>query len=141
MSYKDTFIEAATDCPEQTGVAPAVRGVKPSVPVLEFELLTKNPYKFTQEELIFTIHVTRLGLTPGEIERRDAQIRAELFSKPHPCLRASQLPKRYGWGVHHDPAGRIAIYARGSKDYAAFVTGKKKVSKILKAMRNKRADA
>jgi len=33
-----------------------------------------------------------------------------LLSKPHPCLRASMLPKRYGWGVHYDGNGRITLY-------------------------------
>ena len=126
MSYTNTFIEAADDCPEATGIAPPLRGEKPGVAVLEHELLTKSPYKFTQEALIFIVHVTRLGLTPAELRTRGAQIKAELFSKPHPCMRASQLAKRYGWGVHHDEQGRIAIYGRGSRDYVALTIGKKK---------------
>ncbi len=139
MSYTDTFIEAAEDCPEATGIVPPLRGDTPSVPVLEHELLTKSPYKFTQEALIFIVHVTRQGITPADLKARGAQIKAELFSKPHPCMRASQLTKRYGWGVHHDEQGRIAIYPRGSKDYAALSSGRKKAKTILKAMRNKRA--
>ena len=141
MSYTDTFIEAADDCLEATGVAPPVRGDIPSVPVLEYELLSKNPYRHTRDELLLIVHVTRLGLSPAELKQRGAQIKADLFSKPHPCMRASQLPKRYGWGVHHDHSGRIAIYGRESKDYAALVSGKKKAKTVLKAMRNKRAGA
>ena len=138
MSYTDTFIEAAEDCPVAVGTQPLVRGEKPSVPVLEYELLTKSPYRHTQDELIFIVHVTRLGLTPAELKTRGKAVHAELFAKPHPCMRASQLPKRYGWGVHYDETGRIAIYAKGSAAYAALAAGKSKAATVLKAMRNAR---
>jgi hypothetical protein len=51
-------------------------------------------------------------------------------------MRASPLTKRYGWGVHHDTSGRIAIVARGTHDYDAL---KRKAGTVLKAMRNARA--
>ena len=141
MSYVDTFITVADDCPAPAGIAPPVRGDKPSVAVLEFELLSKSPYKHTQDELIFIVHVTRLGLTPSELKQRGKAVHAELFSRSHPCMRASPLTKRYGWGVHHDAAGRIAIYARGSQHYADLSAGKKRAGTVLKAMRNARAGA
>lgn len=139
MSYTDTFILVADDCPEETGVVPRLRGDKPTVAVLEYELLSKSPYKHTHEELLFIVHVTRLGLTPEDLKRRGKQIHAELFSKPHPCMRASPLPKRYGWGVHHDAQGRIALIPRGSSEYAALTGGKTKAGTVLKAMRSTRA--
>jgi hypothetical protein len=139
MSYTNTFIEAADDCPEVTGIVPPVRGDKPSVAVLEYELLGKHPYKYTRDELLFVVHVTRLGLTPADLKQRGKQIHAELFAKEHPCMRASPLPKRYGWGVHHDEQGRIAIVSRNSPEYAALITGKGKAGTVLKAMRNARA--
>ena len=138
MSYTNTFIEAADDCPEATGVVPPVHGDKPSVAVLEYELLSKHPYRYTHEELLFVVHVTRLGLTPADLKQRGKQIHAELFAKPHACMRASPLPKRYGWGIHHNDQGRIAIHSRGSPEYAALTTGKGKAPTILKAMRNAR---
>ncbi len=138
MSYTNTFIEAADDCPEATGIVPPVRGDKPSVAVLEYELLSKHPYKYTHEDLLFIVHVTRLGLTPADLKQRGKQIHAELFAKPHACMRASPLPKRYGWGIHHDDQGRIGIISRGSPDYAALTTGPRKAGTILKAMRNAR---
>ena len=139
MSYTNTFIEAADDCPEATGTIPPVRGDKPSVAVLEYELLSKQPYKYTRDELLFVVHVTRLGLTPADLKLHGKQIHAELFAKTHACMRASPLPKRYGWGIHHDEQGRIAIVSRGSPEYAALTTGTRKVRTILKAMRNARA--
>ena len=138
MSYTNTFITAADDCPVATGTVPTLRGDKPSIAVLQHELLAKDPYKLTEQELIMIVHVTRLGLTPAELKSRGKAIHAELFAKPHPCLRASPLTKQYGWGAHYDDAGRIAIYARGSKVYAELAAGQGKVT-VLKAMRNKRA--
>lgn len=41
----------------------------------------------------------------------------DTFSKGQPCMRSSALVKRYGWGVHSDKEGKIAIYKMGSYDY------------------------
>lgn len=139
MSYTDTFITVADDCPAMTGIVPEKRGGKATIAVLEHELLSRNPYKHTNDELIFIVHVTRLGLSPAELEARGKEIHAALFSKPHPCMRASPLPKRYGWGVHYDVQGRLAIYARGSPDYEALARPNGKAGTVLKAMRSARA--
>lgn len=138
MTYTSTFIQIADDCPQTEGVAPPVRGEKPSVAVLEYELLSKNPYKHTHEELLFIVHVTRLGLTPDDLKLRGKQIHAELFSKPHPCMRASPLPKRYGWGIHHDAQGRIALVGAGTQAYDNLISGPGKATTVLKAMRSAR---
>lgn len=139
MSYQNTFIAVADDCPAETGIVPPVRGKTPSIAVLQHELLSQNPYKHTEQELIMIVHVTRLGLTPPQVKARGKAIFAELFSKPQPCLRASPLPKQYGWGIHYDEAGRIAIYGKGSEGYAELAGGSPKAPTVLKAMRNKRA--
>jgi hypothetical protein len=138
MSYANTFILASDDCPEPVSIAPPVRGERPSVAVLEYELLAKSPYRYTRDELLFIVHVTRLGITPTELKQRGREIRAELFSKPHACMRASPLPKRYGWGIHHDAHGRIGLIARPSAEYEALARGSDKNATVLKAMRNKR---
>lgn len=139
VSYTNTFITVADDCPTPVGIVPPVRGDKPSIAVLQYELLSQNPYKHTERELIMIVHVTRLGLTPPEVKARGKAIYAELFAKPHPCLRASPLTKQYGWGAHYDGAGRIAIHAKGSAEYTALASGMGAAAVVLKAMRNKRA--
>jgi hypothetical protein len=35
------------------------------------------------------------------------------------------LPKKYGWGLHFDAEGRIALVAVESDYYKAFVAGKR----------------
>src|SRR6188472_3736377 len=98
----NTFVLIAPDCPVSEGIAPTEKAGKPTVASLQFELLSEQPYERTHEELIFDVHVRRLGLSAREAKSRGASIRAELFAKPQACMRASPLPKKYGWGVHYD---------------------------------------
>ena len=39
------------------------------------------------------------------------------MSKGHPHLRVSALAKRYGWGIHNNVAGKIALVASESSRY------------------------
>src|SRR5687768_11740790 len=95
----DTFVRVAADCPADAGVLPATRAAKPTVAAIQYGLLTARPYALTVEDLIFETHVRRAGLTEAEARSRGAELRAALFARPQPCMRASDLPKRYGWGV------------------------------------------
>ena len=137
MSYTDTFILVAADCPVAAGVVPVARGERKPAHLIQYELLTARPYHYTGDALIFEVHVRHKGIAAREVKARRAAIWAELFSKPHPCLRESALPKRYGWGVHYDRDGKIALYAAGSEEYRRFAAGEG-VGKVLPAMRNKR---
>src|SRR5262245_35390565 len=137
MSYTNTFILVAPDCPVTRGVVPTARGARQPVHLIQYELLTAHPYRFTHEELIFEVHVRHKGLSQGEVRARRAEIWAELFGRPHACLRASALPKRYGWGVHYDADGKIAIYALESEEYRRFAAGTG--ARLLSALRSKRA--
>ncbi|MDP9314646.1 MAG: DUF6157 family protein [Chloroflexota bacterium] len=139
MSYTETFIQVAEDCPVTTAVVPTATGPKKSLHVLQYELLAAAPYSYTHEDLLFEVYVRHRSIPQHEVEMRGAEIRAELLQKSHPCLRASLLPKKYGWGVHYDAAGRIAIYARESNEYQQFTQTASGSVKQLKAMRNKRA--
>lgn len=136
MSYQNTFIQIAPDSNATSGTVPAPRGTQKTVPLWEFELLSQHPYEFTRDELLFRIHLERQDLMALD-EAEKEQVRAELFSKPHPCLRASALPKRYGWGVHHDAEGRIAIYAVDSAEYTRLSDPANGLQQ-LKAMRSSR---
>jgi hypothetical protein len=138
MNYYDTFIRVAPDCLVSEAVVPTGRREARSVPQIEYELLAENPYTFTQEELLFAVHVQRQGIGEGERKARRAALREEFFGKPRACLRASLLPKRYGWGLHFDAEGRVALVAVQSDEYRAFAEGKG-VGTVLAALRNKRA--
>jgi hypothetical protein len=135
----DTFVLVAPDCPATTAVVPVARSANPTVAVIQYNLLTARPYSLTLEELIFATHVLRAGLSEVEANSRAAEIRAELFAKPHPCMRASPLPKKYGWGVHHDGVGRMALYGVRSEEYRRFASGAVSGVEVVVALRSKRA--
>ena len=138
MSYRDTFILVAEDCPVRAGVVPTARGEAKTVPVLQHELLTQNPYGLTQDDLLFTAHVRHKAIPADVLVAEGEAIRAAFFAKPHPCLRASALPKRYGWGVHYDAQGRIALYGADTDDYRRLSRGGKGDPAVVRAMRNRR---
>lgn len=128
--YTNAFITVAPDCPGRAGSVPE-RAT--SIAGLEHRLLTEKPYCLTGDDLILAVHLRHKG-----IKRTDREaFRAALFSKPHPCLRASMLPKRYGWGVHYDDKGRIALYGVESDDYRRFAA--RKDLQVIPAMRNRRS--
>jgi hypothetical protein len=52
------------------------------------------------------------------------------------CLRASMLPKKYGWGIHFNSEGKMALVPMESPDYQSFVEGQKGKVKVLAAMRS-----
>lgn len=99
---------------------------------MQFEMLDKNPYKFTSDDVLFQVFADRKDLTKNEYETE----RAKFFSKGQPCFRASPLTKRYGFGIHSDDKGKIAMYGVETEEYAKFVTDKS-IEKV-KAMRSKR---
>lgn len=137
LNYYDTFIRVAADCPAKKGTVPHSRGEKPTGPAIEYELLAGKPYAKTQEEILFETYVRRLDLAPAEIRKRGKELRAEFFSKSRACMRASSLPKKYGWGVHFDKQGRAAIYGVETAEYEKLASAQE--LKQLPAMRNQRA--
>lgn len=50
-----------------------------------------------------------------------AVLREQFFSKPKACFRASPLVKKFGWGIHYDQEGKIAIYGVNSVEYQQFL--------------------
>lgn len=114
-NYCDTFITVAPDCPIAVAEEPP-SGVRPTVASLQYELLRDRPYELTSDDLLFEVHMIRSGQDASE---RSAE-RQRFFGRDVPCLRASPLPKRYGWGIHHDAEGFVALVGLGSAEYAAL---------------------
>ena len=139
MGYTDTFIRVATDCPATCGVVPVAKGDHKPVHVLQYELLSEHPYRYTHADLLFEVHVRHKAIPADEREVRVQEIRAELLGKPHPCLRGSLLPKRYGWGVHYDRQGRIALHPVESAEYRRLSRPDGVGPTLLTALRSKRA--
>jgi hypothetical protein len=131
--YRSTFIEVAADCPVTTAEEPPEGARGPSVARLQFELVRERPYALTSDDVLFEVHARRAGVP--EAER--AAARERFFARSQACLRASPLAKRYGWGVHSDAEGRVALVPLGSADYARLAADPAVAH--LRAMRSTRA--
>ncbi|RYU94440.1 DUF6157 family protein [Emticicia agri] len=129
-NYYDTFIEIATDCPVTNGEVPPVKGDAKTAANIQFDMLIKNPYKYTSDDVLFQVFADKHDLTEAEYE----EARKQFFSKGQACLRASPLTKRYGWGVHSNHEGKVALYASNSPEYEKFVNDKG--LKVVKAMKS-----
>jgi len=129
-NYQGTFIAIAEDCPVAIGLEPPKKGEKKSIANLQFEILKGNAYKYTSDDVLFQVYAQRQDLVKSQLK----EARKTFFSKGQACFRASPLAKRYGWGVHSDGKGRIAIYGCESATYQKFL--KDKSVRIVKAMRS-----
>lgn len=131
-NYVDTFIAVAEDCPVDAAEVPAAKD-PPTIASLHYELIAASPYAQTSDEVLFEAFARRAGLVPAE---RDAA-RQAFFAKGQPCLRSSPLGKRYGWGTHHDSAGRVALVAVGTDEYERLANDPTITQ--TRAMRSRRA--
>jgi hypothetical protein len=140
LTAPDTFIQIAPDSTAERGVVPeSAREPKPAY-LIEYELLAGTPYRYTNDELLFEVHVRRMALGEAELEAQRDELWREFFAKSHACMRASALAKKFGWGVHSDAEGRLALVARDSEAYRRFVeAGERGELKLTAAMRSRRA--
>lgn len=99
---------------------------------MQYEMIAKNPYKFTSDDIFFQVFADRKDLTKDE----HGKARKEFFSKGQPCFRASPLTKTYGFGIHSDGNGKVALYGMETEAYQQFLANPE--VKKVKAMRSKR---
>ncbi len=129
-NYTNTFIAVADDCSTPKAEIPPTKGNTRSQANIQFEMISNNPYKYTSDDVLFQVFAEKNGLAPSEI----ALAREQFFSKGQPCFRASPLTKRYGWGVHNNAEGKIALFARETPEYERFLGDS--ALKVLKAMKS-----
>jgi len=116
-NYQNTFILVADDCPAYVGEIPPQKSDSQSIANIQFELIRNHPYKYFSDDIIFLVHAYRNDL----IEDEYGTARIELFSKGQACLRSSPLTKRYGWGIHFNQEGKVALYGSETEEYQRFV--------------------
>ncbi len=131
-NYFNTFIEIAEDSPVNRGVVPTKRNGAQTIASLQYDMIARNPYEFTSDDVLFEVHLVR----KEDVKAGYEEERKLFFSKGQPCFRSSPLTKRYGWGIHSNHDGRIAIIAAGTSDYVQMLKDKTLTHK--KAMRSKR---
>jgi len=137
MSYINTLIRVSEDCPVKESEIPVAKNSKKPAHLIQYELLTNKPYKFGHEELVFEVFVRQKEIPAAVLETDAEKIKEELFSKGHPCMRASALVKRYGFGAHYNEQGKIAIYPMESEAYQSLVADEG--IKLVAGMRSKKA--
>ncbi len=139
VDYLDTFIAVSDDCAAGEGTPPPVNPDRPSVVARTYQMIVKRPYSLTSGDVIFTVFADRHEIPMPE--RPAARI--EFFSKGQPCLRSSDLAKRYGWGIHCDARGRVGLLGVDTPEYQDFVSGNRQSASglpvtVTKAMRRSR---
>lgn len=129
----DMFIEVADDCPAVHAEVPPARGDRPTKAAIEYELIAGEPYALTEEDVAFRTRVVMRDIPeadwPAERER--------FLSQEKPRLRVSALAKRYGWGIHIDSHGRVALVAVESAEYQRLAADP--ALRHVRAFRTKRA--
>ncbi len=133
-NYFDAFIEVASDCPVRKSEVPLDKNDKRTIASAQYELISKNPYTFTSDDVLFAVFAQRNNIAKNDFEAE----RQKFFSKGQPCFRSSPLTKRYGFGIHSNTEGKIALFGVDTNEYKAFV--KKTEIHHLKAMRSVRAN-
>ncbi len=133
MNYTKTLIAVAEDCPVSESTPPKERGGKPTIATLQYAMISENPYKYTQEDVLFEVWWKR----QTEKTQTKAKARKAFFAKEQPCLRTSPLAKKYGWGLLFDDEGGVALCPMESKEYKKTLESKK--VEVIKALRSSRA--
>lgn len=132
VNYYDTLIAIADDSPVQEPVMPPRNDAKPTIAAEQYRLLADRPYELTSEDVIFTVHADKNRIPTDE---RDTA-REEFFQTSRACLRTSPLAKKFGWGLHSDAEGRLALVGAGTDRYRELVEDP--ATKVVKAMRSSR---
>lgn len=129
-NYFDTLIEVAEDTKVDRGTIPPAKDKK-SVAQMQYELLNGNPYQYSSDDILFQVYTERNNIPEEEYP----QARKQFFSKGQPCFRTSPLPKNYGFGIHSNGEGKIALYGMETDVYQQLLsdTTVKKVKSMKRA--------
>lgn len=108
-NYFNTLILPAADCPATQSTAPPLTD-KVSVARMQYEMVVANPYQHTSDDVLFDIYVHRNDIAASA----RAAAHETFFAKGLACFRASPLSKRYGWVVHFNEEGKMALIEQQS---------------------------
>lgn len=89
MNYCNALIEVAEDSPAAVARLPQARAGRKTKALIEYELLAKHPYAYTEEDIAFEVHANL-----HDIPKADRPVeRKKFLSKGHPHFRVSALAK------------------------------------------------
>jgi hypothetical protein len=101
-------------------------------------MLKDRSYAYTSADVLFESNVRHEGVSEPELRSRRRELWDEFFARPQPCLRASALPKKFGWGIHCDADGKVALCPMESAQYHRLARGTAGVVTVLHAFRSSR---
>lgn len=128
-NYFNTLIKVSPDSKATIAVVPEY-SEKPTLARRIYEQVYESPYRYTSDEVLIKVMAEQ-----RELSYEDA---ANLFySKGQACLRSSLLVKKYGWGIHFDCDGKMALAAIGQPEYNRWIADEN--CKKVDGMRSKRA--
>lgn len=90
---------------------------------MQYDLLSADPFRWTENEVLFESWWRRQDGAASASEAEKECVRAEWLRGSRPCLRASPLPQRYGWGLVFDAGDRVALCPVESGEYRALAAG------------------
>jgi hypothetical protein len=131
-NYYNAFIAVAEDCAVPSARVPTSKREVKTVAELQFELIYEHPYQYDSDEVLFRVYAERKGIPKNQLKEE----KERFFSKGQPCFRASPLTKKYGWGLHSNAEGKIALYALESPEYRKFLNDRN--LNHVRAMRSSR---
>ncbi|MBO3102054.1 DUF6157 family protein [Cellulomonas fengjieae] len=114
VDYTSTFITVAPDFAGTTAREP----VGATVAASTYAIIAASPYALRSSDVIFRVWADRHGVPADSSDEWSS-----FYATSRACLRSSDLGKRYGWGIHADADGRLALYPVGSPDYDALAAG------------------
>lgn len=130
-NYYNSFIEVADDTTSKYGTQPPVKNKKTSAEI-QYELIANHPYKYTSDDVFFLVFAIKNNLSKADYKNA----REEFYSRGRPCLRTSALTKTYGYGIHCDHNGKVALYGMETNEYRNFISNS--AIKKVKALRSKK---
>ena len=117
------IVLVALDSPVQAAEPPPAGRRGRSVAQVQYDLLSAEPFRWTENEVLFESWWRRQDAAASASEAEKESVRAEWLRGSRPCLRASPLPQRYGWGLVFDAEDRVALRPVDSDDYRALASG------------------
>ena len=135
------IVLVAEDCPAQEGETPGPGRSGRTVAQVQYELLAAEPFRWTEDDVLFESWWRRQDAAASASRAEKEQARAEFLARPRPCLRASPLPTRYGWGLVFDERDRVALCAVESPEYRSLAAGEGGVEVQKSFRRTRRSTA
>jgi hypothetical protein len=99
-SVDEELIQVAADSVIDRAVVP---GPKNRIARITYEVLIENPYRYTEEELRYEVHVVRRNRTDLKLESYN--------------IKRSPLVQKLGWGIHRNKEGKLALIPVESDRY------------------------